>query len=150
MPQTSGGSEYVPVPPHTHTQVWGRADWAVRPHLPLAASTGTHTHTCHPIATARPASISPVSTKWEVGKGLWGRGTPHRCPHLPLPPLFYTWLAPPFLPAGCRKQQHAGTSNLERPLGSPTPAQASLKRVVGVKRQLGTKCPIPTLQSSKT
>ena len=53
------------------------------------------------------------------------------CQHLPRPPpSFYPWWAPPFLPAGCRKQ-HAGTRNLGRPLGHRTPTQVSLKRVVG-------------------
>lgn len=43
----------------------------------------------------------------------------------------YTWPAPPFLPAVCSKQQHAGTCNSGRPLGHPTSDQASLKGVVG-------------------
>lgn len=56
-------------------------------------------------------------------------------PHLLTPPApsfpLYTQLASPFLPAGCRKQQHTGTRNLGRPLEHPTPALASLKRRVG-------------------
>ena len=43
----------------------------------------------------------------------------------------YTWPAPPFLPAVCSKQKHAGTSNSGRPLGHPTLDQASLKGLVG-------------------
>lgn len=62
--------------------------------------------------------------------GLIGE-VPHLLPHLPLPPHFYIYLAPPLLPASCRKQLHAGTCNLGRPLEHPTPAQASLKGLVG-------------------
>lgn len=76
--------------------------------------------------------------------GLIGE-VPHLLPHLPLPPHFYIYLASPLLPASCRKQLHAGTCNLGRPLErAPHPCSGLPQRLSGVKRQQGTKCPIHT------
>ena len=131
--------------PSTHISGLGEGrDWALRPHLPLAASASTHAYTCHLIAMD---SISTVSTKWEVRDGPRQGGVPP--PHLLSAPApsssLLLHLVGPSLPP-CRLQKTAcRDSQFGEASGAPHPYPGLPQTGSGVRRQLGTRALPPFL-----
>lgn len=117
--------------------------------MPLAATAGTRTHTCHLIATASLASVSTVSTKWEAGDRPGQGGPPTSaaptCPFLSAPTPHPSLPSSMLSAANNNIQGHAiwgglwGTPPLTRPLSKEWWGEEAT----------GGQCPTPTPQSPK-